>query len=77
MLKFNNSIVPNKVHIGWHFSSNKYAYRTAVVKYFSLYLAAGLVDNFILKLSWNVVWINSCKLQVPTVVFHCNVDTGL
>ena len=27
MLKFNNSIVPNKGHIGWHFSSNKYAYR--------------------------------------------------
>ena len=27
MLKFNNSIVPNKVRIGWHFLSNKYAYR--------------------------------------------------
>ena len=27
MLKFNNSIVPNKGRIGWHFSSNKYAYR--------------------------------------------------
>ena len=27
MLKFNNSIVLNKVCIGWHFSSNKYAYR--------------------------------------------------
>ena len=27
MLKFNNSIVPNKMLIGWHFSSNKYAYR--------------------------------------------------
>ena len=27
MLKFNNSIVPNKVCIGWHFSSNKYAYK--------------------------------------------------
>ena len=27
MLKFNNSIVPNKVRIGWHFSLNKYAYR--------------------------------------------------
>ena len=27
MFKFNNSIVPNKVRIGWHFSSNKYAYR--------------------------------------------------
>ena len=27
MLKFNNSIVPNKVRIGWHFSSNKHAYR--------------------------------------------------
>ena len=27
MLKFNNSIVPNKVRIGWYFSSNKYAYR--------------------------------------------------
>ena len=26
MYKFNNSIVPNKVRIGWHFSSNKYAY---------------------------------------------------
>ena len=25
--KFNNSIVPNKVRIGWPFSSNKYAYR--------------------------------------------------
>ena len=24
-----NIIVPNKVHIGWHFSSNKYAYRDA------------------------------------------------
>ena len=29
MFKFNNSIVPNKVRIGWHFSSNKYAYRDA------------------------------------------------
>ena len=29
MFKFNNSIVPNKVHIGWHFLSNKYAYRDA------------------------------------------------
>ena len=27
MFKFNNSIVPNKVRIGWHFSSNKYVYR--------------------------------------------------
>ena len=26
MFKFNNSIMPNKVRIGWHFSSNKYAY---------------------------------------------------
>ena len=24
MSKFNNSILPNKVRIGWHFSSNKY-----------------------------------------------------
>ena len=29
MFKFNTSIVPNKVHIGWHFPSNKYAYRDA------------------------------------------------
>ena len=29
MFKFNNSIVPNRVRIGWHFSSNKYAYRDA------------------------------------------------
>ena len=29
MFKFNNSIVPNKVRIGWHFSSNKNAYRDA------------------------------------------------
>ena len=29
MFKFNNSIVPNKVRIGWHFSSNKYTYRDA------------------------------------------------
>ena len=29
MFKFNNSIVPNKVRIGWHFSSNKYACRDA------------------------------------------------
>ena len=29
MFKFNNSIVPNKVRIEWHFSSNKYAYRDA------------------------------------------------
>ena len=29
MFKFNNRIVPNKVHIGWHFSSNKYAHRDA------------------------------------------------
>ena len=27
MFKFNNSIVPIKVRIGWHCSSNKYAYR--------------------------------------------------
>ena len=29
MCKFNNSIVPNKVRVGWHFPSNKYAYRDA------------------------------------------------
>ena len=30
MFKFNNNnIVPNKVRIGWHFSSNKYASRDA------------------------------------------------
>ena len=29
MFKFNNSIVPNKLRIGWHFSSNKYVYRDA------------------------------------------------
>ena len=29
MFKFYNSIVPNKVRIGWHFSSNKYTYRDA------------------------------------------------
>ena len=29
MFEFNNSIVPNKVRIGWHFLSNKYAYRDA------------------------------------------------
>ena len=29
MFKLNNSIVPNKMRIGWHFSSNKYAYRDA------------------------------------------------
>ena len=29
MFKFNNSIVSNKVRIGWHFSSIKYAYRNA------------------------------------------------
>ena len=27
MFKFNNSIMLIKVRIGWHFSSNKYAYR--------------------------------------------------
>ena len=27
MFKFNNSIVPNMMSIGWHFSSNKYTYR--------------------------------------------------
>ena len=29
MFKFNNSIVPYKVCIGCHFSSNKYVYRDA------------------------------------------------
>ena len=29
MFKFYNSIVPNKVHVGCHFSSNNYAYRDA------------------------------------------------
>ena len=29
MFLFNNSIMPNKVRIGWHFLSNKYAYRDA------------------------------------------------
>ena len=29
MFKFNNNIVPNKVRIGWHFSSNKYVYKDA------------------------------------------------
>ena len=27
MFKSNNSTVPNKMRIGWHFSSNKCAYR--------------------------------------------------
>ena len=27
MCKSNDSLVPNKVSIGWHFSSNKYAHR--------------------------------------------------
>ena len=27
MFKSNNTLVPNNVRIGWHFSSNKYAYR--------------------------------------------------
>ena len=27
MFKSNNSIVPNKVRLRWHFSSNKYAYK--------------------------------------------------
>ena len=29
MFTSNNGIVPNKVRIGWHFLSNKYAYRDA------------------------------------------------
>ena len=29
MFKSNNRIVPNKMCIGWHFSSNKYVYRDA------------------------------------------------
>ena len=37
MFKFNNSIVPNKVHIGWHFSSNKYVYRDAYSALKSIY----------------------------------------
>ena len=37
MFKFNNSIVPNKVRIGWHFSSNKYMYRDAYSALNSIY----------------------------------------
>ena len=49
MLKFNNSIVPNKVHIGWHFSSNKYAYRDV---YLALeYICLELVNMSALKCS--------------------------
>ena len=40
MFKFNNSIVPNKVRIGWHFSSNKYAYTDAYSALKSTFLAA-------------------------------------
>ena len=43
MFKFNNSIVPNKVRIGWHFSSNIYVYRDA-------YLALKSKGNVIIPL---------------------------
>ena len=44
MLKFNNSIMPNKVHIGWNFSSNKYAYRDV---YSALKSIDFMVEKFI------------------------------
>ena len=38
MFKFNNSIVPNKVRIGWYFSSNKYTYKDAFSAHKSSFL---------------------------------------
>ena len=63
MSKFNNSIVPNKVCIGWHFSSNKYSYRDAylaleylvmeivnISNLFNLIVKNGLISRHCLQL---------------------------
>ena len=42
MFKFNNSIMPNTVRIGWLFSSNKDAYRDAYSALKSMYMRDGL-----------------------------------
>ena len=50
MFKFNNSIVPNKVHIGWHFSSNKYAYRDDYSALKSIQISEWCSATFILDI---------------------------
>ena len=49
MLKFNNSIVSNKVRIGWHFSSNKYAYRDV----YSALKSIWITSSYDYPVSWN------------------------
>ena len=60
MLKFNNSIVPNKVRIGWHFSSNKYAYR-------DVYSALKSTDN-------QTTLYNRYSVYILNMSISCEVD---
>ena len=60
MFKFNNRLVPNKVHIGWHFSSNKYVHRDAYSALKSL-----IFYSFV----WYVVSLIWTRSMVPTVTF--------
>ena len=46
MFKFNNSIVPNKVRIGWHFSSNKYTYRDVYSALKSMYVVCAKIKLY-------------------------------
>ena len=61
MFKFKNSIVPHKVHIGWHFSSNKYVHRDA-------YSALKEFDILFVRMVCGVINLDTCSM-VPTVTF--------
>ena len=60
MSKFNNSIMPNKVRIEWHFSSNKYACRDAYSAHKSI---------FIIKMTPTLTR-NNC----PRIRFKCGIN---
>ena len=60
MLKFNNSLVPNKVRIGWHFSSNKYAYRDVYSALKSNYKD---LRKYLAKLDWNNMLMNKTATE--------------
>ena len=69
MFKFNNSIVPNKVRIGWHYSSNKYAYWDA---YSALKSMTGMVPDILGRLfgTQEYDWDGSGHLSQHFVFLH-------
>ena len=75
MSKFNNSIVPNKVRIGWHFSSNKYAYRDAYSAHKSMAYSQFQNKGYLLViicLVSDVCFPNSAFLLQKRLVIYLN-----